>query len=76
MIEPRLQYKYVGYDLGDGYCHSCMTTSYVINAEGWIEVPELDNNYVGKYYNYNGDQRFYWDAEFTQLWEECPSHNV
>ena len=75
MIEPRLQYKYVGYHTDTGLCHSCITTSYVINAEGWVEVPELNDDYVGKYYNVN-TSLFYLDSQFAQIWEECPSHNV
>lgn len=71
MIEPRLQYKYVGYYVDSGLCHSCITTSYVINAEGWVEVPELSNDYVGKYYDVNTEM-FYLDPLFEQPWEEAP----
>ena len=71
-----LQYNYVGIDLDTGFCHSCLTTSYIIDNPAWIEVPVATDDYTEKYYNLNGDKRFYWDAEFTQLWEECPSHNV
>ena len=41
-----------------------------------VEIPVFEVDYKDKYYNLNGDQMWYWDAAFTQLWEECPSHNV
>ena len=74
-MAQNLQYFYAGYYVDSGLCHACLTTTYEINMEGWVEVPEF-GDYVDKYYNHNGDQMWYWDAEFTQLWEECPSHNV
>lgn len=75
VIEPRLQYTYAKVRLDSGLCVGCMTYSYEINNAAYIRVPTLDD-YIGKYYNINGDQMWYLDAEFTQLWEECPSHNV
>ena len=75
-MSQNLQYNYVGYDTSTGFCHSMITSSYVFNMEGWIEVPVYDEDYQDKYYNFNGDKMFYWDAEFTQLWDECPSHNI
>jgi len=72
-IQPRLQYNYAKIDLDTGRCLFCRTYSYEIQLEGYIPVPTLDD-YTGKYYNLNGDQMWYHDAEFTQLWEECPSH--
>lgn len=74
-MSMNLQFNYAHINLGTGLCGSCMTFSYEINHPEWIAIPTLDD-YVGKYYNLNGDQMWYWDAEFTQLWEECPSHNV
>ena len=71
-----LQYNYASIDLATGRCKSCGTSSYQINHPAWIEVPVATDDYCDKYYNINGDQMWYWDAEFTQLWEECPSHNV
>lgn len=70
-----LQYTYAVIDLNDGFCFACYTSTNEINQEDHILVPELDD-YMDKYYNLNGDQMWYWDAEFTQLWEECPSHNA
>ena len=70
-----LQYNYACIDLSTGRCDGCLTTSYVINDPEWIEVPTATDDYIDKYYNINGDQMWYWDAEFTQLWEECPSHD-
>lgn len=56
-------------------CGACYTSSSHIVHPSYIEIPALDD-YVGKYYNYNGDQMWYWDSQFQNLWEECPSHNV
>lgn len=69
-----LQYNYARIILATGECNGCLTFSYEIDHQAFIEVPVASNDYVGKYYNLNGDQMWYWDAEFTQLWEECPSH--
>ena len=75
-IEPRLPYNYAKINLTTGLCVGCKTYSYEINNNAYIPGPWAYAEYVGKYYNLNGDQMWYWDAEFTQLWEECPSHNV
>ena len=76
VVQPRLQYNYAKIDLETGRCRNCRTYSYEIPLPEYIPVPYSTNDYTGKYYNLNGDQMWYWDAEFTQLWEECPSHNV
>lgn len=73
IIQPRLQYTYAKINLETGRCSSCMTCSYEINNPAYILVPAV-SEYAGKYYNINGDQMWYHDAAFTQLWEECPSH--
>lgn len=70
-----LQYNYAQIILPIGMCVACFTSSDEIIGEDYIEIPEL-GDYMEKYYNYYGDQMWYWDAEFTQLWEECPSHNA
>lgn len=75
-IQPRLQYNYAKINLTTGECTSCGTFSYQINNRAYIVVPYATNDYMHKYYNINGDQMWYWDAAFTQLWEECPSHNT
>lgn len=75
-MSVNLQYNYASIDLNTYKCIGCLTMSYQIDNPAWIEVPVATNDYVDKYYNLNGDQMWYWDAEFTQLWEECPSHNV
>lgn len=62
-----LQYYYVGYDVNTGLIHSCVTTTYVINMDGWVEIP-TDGDYVGKYYN-KIDGKFYYDAEFTEIFD-------
>ena len=71
-----LQYNYVSINLESGEVTGCVTVTYVVDHPQWIEVPVATSDYVGKYYNVNGDHLFYWDTEFTDLWEECPSHNV
>lgn len=73
-----LEYNYVYININTGLCIDVFTQSYQIPSTmtQFVEIPVFDGNYEGKYYNLNGDKRFYWDAEFTQLWEECPSHNV
>lgn len=70
-----LQYNYAKISLDSGLCTSCFTCSYEIPLPEYIPIPTT-GDYVDKYYNINGDQMWYWDAEFTQLWEECPSHSV
>lgn len=76
IIEPRLQYNYAVIDLTTCRCRGCVTRSFETIHDAYIPVPTATDDYIGKYYNINGDQMWYWDAEFTQLWEECPSHNV
>lgn len=71
-----LQYNYAKINLTTGRCTSCGTYSYQVNHPSYIEVPYATDDYMDKYYNLNGDQMWYWDAEFTQIWEECPSHNA
>lgn len=63
-INPRLQYSYATIDLETGECYGCMTYSYEINHEAYIQVPYASRNYVGKYYK---DGIWYEDAEFTIL---------
>ena len=70
-----LQYNYANVDVETNRCVSCMTCSYEIPLSNYILVPYATNDYIDKYYNFD-NQLWYWDAEFTQLWEECPSHNV
>lgn len=71
-----LEYNYAIIDTSTGRCRACITSSYLVNHPSYIEVPYATDDYYNKYYNINGDQLWYHDAEFTQLWEECPSHNV
>lgn len=75
MSERRLQYNYARIDLQTGRCKGCGTYSYEVNNPAYIVIPTT-GDYYNKYYNLNGDKLWYWDAEFTQLWEECPSHNM
>lgn len=72
-----LEYNYAQIDLSTGECIATFTSSYQIPSsfQEYVEIPVFSGNeYEGKYYNLNGDQMWYLDAEFTQLWEECPSH--
>ena len=73
-MSHNLEYNYAIIDLSTYQCGGCITSSCVVNHASYIEVPYATNDYCDKYYNLNGDQMWYWDAEFTQLWEECPSH--
>ena len=75
-MSVNLQYNYAIIDTNTCRCRACLTMSYEVNNIAYILVPEATDDYCDKYYNLNGDQMWYWDAEFTQLWEECPSHNV
>lgn len=75
-MSVNLQYNYAIIDINTCRCHSCGTSSYEVPLSNYIPVPYATDDYCDKYYNINGDQMWYWDAEFTQLWEECPSHNV
>lgn len=74
-MSQQLEYMYAVINTRTGLCGACITSSVERDTPAYIEIPEL-GDYVRKYYNINGDQMWYWDAEFTQLWEECPSHNV
>ena len=71
-----LEYNYAVINTSTGRCGACYTASNYVEHPSYVIVPYATNDYIGKYYNFNGDQMWYWDAEFTQLWEECPSHNV
>ena len=73
-MSQNLQYNYICYNTTTGEVLYVLTSSYVINMDGWLEVPVYEEDYQHKFYNFAGDQKFYHDAEFTRLWEECPSH--
>ena len=75
-IQPRLQYNYAKIDLSTCRCVGCKTYSYEIINQAYIPVPYITNDYLNKYYNLNGDQLWYHDSLFQNLWVECPSHNV
>lgn len=59
-----LQYSYAKINVQTGECTTCITCSYEINAEGWIEVPISSDDYIGKYYNATTDL-WYENAEMT-----------
>ena len=73
-----LEFNYAQIEISTGKCLTTFTSSYQIpaNFTEYVEIPVWTDDYKNKYYNLNGDQMWYLDAEFTQLWEECPSHNV
>lgn len=75
-MSQQLQYNYAQIELPSGLCVGAFTSSYEIPLPEYIETPIYINDYMDKYYNYYGDQLWYHDPEFTQIWEECPSHNV
>ena len=68
-----LQYNYAAIDLTTYECYGCLTKSYEVIIEAFIPVPVHTNDYIGKYYNMNGDQMWYLDAAFTQLWDDAPT---
>ena len=69
-----LQYNYAQIDMSTFECIGAFTSSYEIPLPDYILIPDADPNYNGKYYNMNGDQMWYWDSQFQNIWEECPSH--
>lgn len=76
MNTRELQYNYAKVEPPTFRCSACFTCSYEIPLEEYIPVPDPIGAYMDKYYNMNGDKMWYWDAEFTKLWVECPSHNM
>lgn len=71
-----LQYNYAAITADTFQCMSCFTASDRIDLPTYIEVPYATDDYLLKYYNMNGDKRWYHNGTFTNLWVECPSHNV
>lgn len=71
-----LEYNFAVINVTTGRCGACYTTTTYVNHPSYVEVPYATNDYIGKYYNLNGDQMWYHDELFQNLWEECPSHNV
>ena len=71
MIQPRLAYNYAKVNLTTGECTSCGTFSYQINNPAYIEVPENDPDYCGKFYDFNTGL-WYIDSAKTILWENAP----
>ncbi len=61
-----LEYVYAGIYEDSGLCHSCITTTYIIDHPAWVQVPALSEDYYGKYYH---DGHWYADADFTVA---CP----
>lgn len=75
-MSQMLQYNYARIDSVTGQCLGCFTCSYEIPIPNeYIEVPYATDDYIDKYYNVENGL-WYHDSEFTQLWEECPSHNT
>ena len=76
VIQPRLPYNYAQIDPTTYRCRGCKTYSYEINNVYYIPIPYTTDDYLDKYYDLNNTKLWYHDAAFTQLWAECPSHNV
>lgn len=74
-MSVNLQYNYAVIDAETGRCRSVLTSSYEVPLDTYILIPECSNDYYNKYYN-SVDGMWYHDAAFSDLWEECPSHNV
>lgn len=72
-MSVNLQYNYAILEADTGRCKGVVTSSYTVPLATYILIPECNNDYYNKYYN-AADGLWYWDAAFTQLWEECPSH--
>ena len=51
-----------------GYCYEvCSSSRNYDGTEGYISIPEYNEDYLEKYYNVN-DGKWYEDAEFTIEW--------
>lgn len=75
-MSMNLQYNYAVIDTETFRCRHCGTFSYQVPLSNYIVIPYATDDYLDKYYNLNGDQLWYHDPLFQNLWEECPSHNV
>ena len=63
MVEQRLAYNYAIID-ETGWCYEVCSTSRNCNGmEGYIPIPEYNNEYLEKYYNIENG-KWYHDAEF------------
>ena len=52
----------------DGLCvEVCSTSRNCDGMEGYISIPEYNEEYIDKYYNIN-DGKWYEDADFTVEW--------
>ena len=73
-MSQQLQYNYAQIDTATGRCIDVFTASdYIPFPDEYIIIPVFTYDYHDKYYN-SADGLWYWDSEFTQIWEECPSH--
>lgn len=64
----QLQFNYAHIIPGTGECDSCLTFSYQINHPEWVAVPQSDNDYIGKFYDFN-TELWYYDSDFTKIYE-------
>lgn len=62
-----LQYNYAVLD-ENGRCGGVVTYSVEVPLDNYILIPELNNDYYGKYYSYE-TELFYYDIERTQIFD-------
>lgn len=58
-----LQYNYAQLNVETGECVGVLTSSYVINHEAYVQIPEANNEYRGKFYN-RENELWYYEPEF------------
>lgn len=61
-------YAYAEIDPTDNMCVGVHTTTYQSVDPNWVEIPEYNHDYCFKYYNWD-DGQFYYDAEYTQIFD-------
>lgn len=64
-IERRYQYCYAEIDPATNMCVAVYTCTYQSTDPNWVEIPEYNDDYCFKYYNWDNG-KFYYDAEYTQ----------
>ena len=62
-----LQYSYAQV-LETGECVGCITSSTVVDHPLYIEVPNAESYYVGKWYN-RETGLWYYDSQFTEIFD-------
>ena len=67
-MSQNLEYVYAIIDTSTGVCLGTYTSSGEITGENFVPIPQLDDNYVGKYYN-PADGLFYYEPEYITVFE-------